>query len=280
MSKKKFLLKSKSSTDEFDSKNDFVNTCQASYNECFKKGFGSKKFEIYYSFDYGASWNNIENFKSQRQVIQNEKNTDFVKVEAPTKIKSEKKESSFFSTLFKLVLIVLAIYGISSFLKEEPKNKIENPVKKETQNTSEDITSHTDGAPMDDITEIPEETSSQENPKDENGVISKNEAYKIIFGAEMAGDATSPEELKARAKTARKVICPTCSGDKSQKYTCPKCKGRILVNCYQCNGTGGGSEICRRCRGNMQIPCTHCNGTGEISCPTCDGRGTVLKYGN
>ncbi len=281
MSKSKYQLKSKSGINYFDSKNDFINSCQESYNECLKKGFSNKKFEIYYSFDFGLNWNQIENFKSERQIIQNEKKVVIDKGENHTKQKSEKNESSLFSKLFKLFLIILAIYGIKSSFSEEPKHDVENPVTAEVVSDtidSEDTITSSEIEPMDDITETPDESSS---PEEESSNISKNDAYKILFGEEMAGDANSEEELKARLKTGKKVTCPTCSGNKNQKFTCPKCNGRILVNCYQCNGQGEwNNEICKRCKGNLRVPCTNCNGTGEINCPTCYASGLVTKYRN
>lgn len=127
----------------------------------------------------------------------------------------------------------------------------------------------------------PTKTNTNRVSNKSNDIISKNEVYKLLFGKDMAGNANSKEELKARVKTARRVICPTCRGNKTKKYTCTECEGRILVNCYQCKGQGDwNNQICKRCKGNMRVPCNNCNGTGKISCQTCYASGTILRYSN
>jgi hypothetical protein len=109
--KHKYLVKNNNEEFYFDKKNDFIIYCQSQYNDWYKIHTQNKNssynklqnIEITFSYDGGQTWNDIAEFKNERQSIQNEK---VIKKSVPV---SEKKPSSWFSYL---ILIVLVIGGL------------------------------------------------------------------------------------------------------------------------------------------------------------------------
>jgi hypothetical protein len=70
----KYQFKTKDSIKTFDTKNEFIEHCQARYKDSFNS---RRTFGFYFSYDYGRNWYPIQDFKELRQTIQNEKKSEF-----------------------------------------------------------------------------------------------------------------------------------------------------------------------------------------------------------
>lgn len=68
----KYQIKTPQGISYFRKKSDFIENCQLYFNS---NRSGVIERDIHFSYDNGITWIHIENFKRERQIIQNEKNT-------------------------------------------------------------------------------------------------------------------------------------------------------------------------------------------------------------
>ena len=82
----KYLFKIENDENSFATKNEFIDYCQARYNDCLRSG---RKYNFYFSYDSGRTWYHISDFKELRQTIQNERRQSLLKFKDPATKKSD-----------------------------------------------------------------------------------------------------------------------------------------------------------------------------------------------
>ena len=109
--KNKYQFKLGTNQSTFDKKNDFIDYCQARYNDT---NASERTYEFYFSYDHGQHWHHISEFKYLRQSIQNEKNIQ----ESSNKDQTAESKGNGKSWFDYLAYVFIIWIGLTALNKE------------------------------------------------------------------------------------------------------------------------------------------------------------------
>ncbi len=292
MKQSKYQFNQSGTIANFRKKNEFIDYCQSRYNDCINS---RRTYDYYFSFDYGNNWHSIEDFKSLRQTIQNEKSES--NTAKPTEInhKIEEKESTGF---FTYILYALAIWGglslinknihkidfvdsINSNLFKSKKNSIANGNNNELNSGKDNSAIYADTIGSSNSTSSDEifryePTETQDNGEDYSKG-SMNNDQNVDY--ETQPNNSSSNTYQQQEKQTQWVNCRDCNGQ--GMIMCRDCTGRGSKKCSYCNGKGWKwygteKENCNTCGGTSEEKCQRCYGKGNQGrCNRCSGRGQI-----
>lgn len=259
----KYQFKTKDSIKTFDTKNEFIEHCQARYNDSFNS---RRTFGFYFSYDYGRNWYPIQDFKGLRQTIQNEKKSEFFNSN------STKHTASSFNWIGSVVILFFIWLGLSYFNVKIDKidfvNEFNGRVfgwnsKFVTEGSLNELLNQSDNE---------QQTISEDEQPENNSTSNLNEE-------QGSNDLNSQTDVTNGSNTLS--IENNSSVTQSIQNTTPQ-----QQSCFGCKGTGE----CRSCSKTFRVHYwdDRSNGwkdrnesrKGYTMCSDCQGSGVKYKRGD